>query len=191
MQKQDKNENIKETSIHGVYLVRRPLFSDNRGFFHEVVRINELMDSCGIDFKIVQVSHSRSYPHVIRAIHTEKWNKLVYPVNGKIFVAIVDTRPESKSFGKYETFIFNNSGEYPDPFALFLPPGIGNSMCVIGAEPVDYIYAVDEYWDNSKAQGIAWDDPDINIRWPIKDPIISDRDKNNLRLREIYPDKFK
>jgi dTDP-4-dehydrorhamnose 3,5-epimerase len=60
----------------------------------------------------------------------------------------------------------------------------------MGDEPVHYVYLVDEYWDNSKAQGIAWDDPDLAIEWPVNDPIISERDNKNPTLRELFPDKF-
>lgn len=184
-------DNIKKTSIKGLYLIERPTFPDERGFFHEVFRLNEILGTLGLDFKPIQVSHSMSKYKVIRAIHSEGWNKIVYPVTGKLFVAIADVRPESETFGKVETFIFDNTKEVSPHSALLLPPGIGNSVCVVSREPVHYIYAVDEYWDNSKAKGIAWDDPDLNIKWPIKNPIISERDKNNPTLRELYPEKFK
>lgn len=181
---------IRKTSIEGLLVIERPIFRDNRGFFHEIFRLNELEETSGVAFKPVQASHSMSLPRVIRAIHTEGWNKLIYPVSGKCFTAIVDVRPESPSFGKVETFIFDNTKEGSTHSALFLPKGLGNSICVIGRQPVDYIYLVDEYWDDKKSQGIAWDDPDLAIKWPIKNPIISERDKNNPALREVFPEKF-
>jgi len=183
--------NIKSTSIDGLLLIERPTFGDERGFFHEVVRINELLETSGVDFKPVQINHAMSLPKVIRGIHTEEWNKVIYPITGKIFSAIVDVRPQSPTFGKYESFVFDNTDPEGSHAALFLPKGMGNSVCVMGIEPVHYIYAVDEYWDNDKAKGIAWDDPDINIDWPIKNPIVSERDRQNPRLRDLYPDKFK
>lgn len=193
METQDKNKEvtISETSLPGVFKIERPVFPDNRGFLHEIVRMNELERMSGVDFRAVQISHLRSQPRVIRAIHTEDWNKVVYPVTGKLFVALVDVRPESASFGKYETFTFDSEADGSKHTALFVPAGIGNSLCAIGDKPVDYIYAVDEYWDNSKAQGIAWDDPDLNIPWPVKDPIISERDRQNPKIRELFPEKFR
>lgn len=183
---------ITRTKIPGVLKIERPVFPDERGLFHEVVRINDLEAASGVKFRAVQISHSLSLPRVIRAIHTERWNKIVYPVSGKLFVAIVDVRPDSPMFGKYETFIFDSDSEKSTHAALFLPgDGIGNSLCAYGDKPVNYIYAVDKYWDNKKAQGIAWDDPDLNIPWPVKDPIISDRDRQNPRLRDLFPEKFK
>jgi len=182
------SDSIKKTSIDGVLVIEQPTFLDDRGFFHEIFRINEL-EQLGIIFRPVQLSHSRSLPKVIRAIHSESWQKLVYPVSGKMFAAIADVRPNSKTFLKVETFEFDNT-EAGFHRALFLPKGMGNSICVLGDTPVDYVYLVDEYWDNSKAQGIAWNDPDLAIKWPVSDPIISERDKKNQTLRELYPEKF-
>lgn len=185
-----KQVNVKNTSIEGLYVIERPTFKDERGFFHEIFRINELLEDTGIDFKPIQFSHAMSKPKVIRAIHTEGWNKLVYPLTGKLFAPIVDVRPDSKTFLKKEIFTFDNTDPDSPHQALLLPPGIGNSICVFGDEPLHYVYAVDEYWDNSKAKGIAWDDPDINIKWPVDDPIISERDRNNPTVRELFPEKF-
>ncbi|QQS38684.1 dTDP-4-dehydrorhamnose 3,5-epimerase family protein [Candidatus Woesebacteria bacterium] len=144
----------------------------------------------GVKFKAVQWNHSVSKPRVIRAIHTENWKKIVYPLTGKTFVAIADVREDSPDFGKVETFIFDCTKENPVRSALLLPPGIGNSICALGSKEVNYMYLVEEYWDNSKASGIAWNDPDLNISWPVKNPIISDRDRANPTLREQFPNKF-
>lgn len=182
---------ISKTSIEGLFVIERPTFIDERGFFHEVARVSEVEEATGIKFNPVQWSHSYPKPNVIRAIHSEDWNKIVYPMTGKLFVPIVDTRPDSKTFKKVEEFTFDNTKEDSPHQALFLSKGLGNSLCAFGDEPVHYVYLVDEYWDNSKAKGIAWDDPDLNIDWPVKDPIISERDRKNPTLRQLYPEKFK
>ena len=101
MQKQD---NIKKTSIEGLLIIERPTFSDERGFFRELFRFNEFEDFTGITFKPVQVNHSLSKPGVLRGIHAEGWNKIIYPITGQVFIALVDIRPESKTFAKYEIF---------------------------------------------------------------------------------------
>ena len=182
---------ISKTSIPGLLVIERPVYQDMRGFFHEIFRLNELEKASGIKFRPVQASHAYSLPRVIRAIHTEGWNKLIYPVTGKMFAAIVDPRPESSTFGRVETFIFDNTKKDSHHRALFIPKGLGNSVCVTGRQSVDYIYLVDDYWDDKKASGIAWDDPDLAIKWPIKNPIISKRDKSNPTLRELFPEKFR
>ena len=178
---------ITKTSIEGLYVVEKETFSDDRGFFREVFHLDELEKGIGRKFEFKQMNHSRSNPNVLRAIHAENWNKLVYPINGKMFTVVVDIRPDSETFGKVETFNFSDN----DRKALFISKGLANSICVDGDSPVDYIYLVDIYYDGSDTRAIAWDDPDLNINWPIKNPILSERDKNNPKLRELFPDKFK
>jgi len=186
-----RKTSIEKTSIPGVLIIKSPIFSDERGFFHEVFRQNELKEEIGFDFNPVQWSHSMSNPGVIRAIHTEGWNKLIYPVTGILYAPIVDLRPESPTFGKDEYITIDNTKKETLREALFLPKGgIGNSICAAGSETLHYTYLVDEYWDDTKAKGVAWNDPDLNIAWPVKNPILSERDRNNPSLKELFPDKF-
>ncbi len=181
------NQYIKKTTIAGLLKLERSTFDDERGFFREIFHLDELEQALGFEFKPVQMNHSYSLHKVIRALHAENWNKLVYPVSGEMFAAVVDIRPDSETFGKFETFTFSEN----DRFALFIPGGFANSICVVGEEPVNYVYLVDAYYDGSDTRAIAWDDPDLNIIWPVKNPIISERDKNNPTLRELFPEKFK
>lgn len=177
---------IKSTSIPGLYVIERKTFPDERGFFREVFRLTDL-EAIGVDFKPVQMNHLVSSLRVIRALHAEGWNKLVYPVTGKMFAAIVDIREDSPTFAKVETFDFDGSSHK----ALFIPRGLANSVCVVGPEPVHYVYMVDEYYSGKDTHAIAWNDPDLVINWPVKNPIISDRDRNNPTMRDLFPEKFK
>lgn len=179
-------ENIKTTSIPGLLILERQIFPDERGFFRELFHKDELDKINGFDFNGVQMNHSNSHPGVIRGIHAEKWNKIIYPVAGEVFIAIVDIRPDSPTFGKVETFTVNDENR----IGLFIPNGLANSLCVLGEKDADYIYLVDAYYDGSDTRAIAWDDPELNIAWPVKDPIISERDRKNPTLRELFPDKF-
>ena len=104
-----------------------------------------------------------------------------------MFSAIVDIRPKSPTFGKFETFTFDENSHK----ALFIPKGLANSICVVGKEPVHYMYLVDAYYEGKDTRAIVWNDPDIGISWPVKNPIISERDRNNPRLRDLFPEKFK
>ena len=183
----DNKQNIKTTSIPGLLILERPIFSDERGFFRELFHKDELEEAAGIKFDGVQMNHSHSLPKVIRGIHAENWNKIIYPICGAVFIAIVDIRPDSPTFGKVETLTVDDSHRV----GLFIPQGLANSFCVISEVPVDYIYLVDAYYDGSDTRAIALDDPDLNINWPVKDPIISERDKNNPRLRDLFPEKFR
>lgn len=178
---------IKKTSIEGLLILERPTHEDERGFFREVFHLDEIEEASGIKFNLAQVNHSMSKPNVIRALHAENWNKIVYSVTGEMFTAIVDIREDSPTFGKVETFTFDKNSRK----ALFIPQGLANSICVVGSDPVHYVYLVDKYYDGSDTRAIAFDDPDLNIDWPVKNPIISERDKNNPKLRELFPEKFK
>jgi len=178
--------NIKETSIKGLFVLERQTFLDNRGFFREVFHLDELEKTVGHEFRSVQWNHSKSLPGVIRALHAESWNKLVYPVTGQMFAAIVDIRPDSPTFAKVETFNFDDDHRY----AIFISKGLANSICAPGTDPVNYLYLVDAYYSGSDTRAVAYNDPDLAITWPVKDPIVSDRDKSNPRLRDLFPEKF-
>ncbi len=178
---------IKTTTIAGLLILERPAFTDERGFFKEIFHLDELEKTTGLKFKGIQMNHSHSISGVIRGVHAEEWNKIVYPVCGQVFIAIVDIRPDSSTFAKVETFLIGDDNR----IGLFIQKGLANSFCVVGEKSVDYIYFVDAYWDGTDTRAIAWDDPDLKIDWPIKNPIISERDKNNPRLRDLFPGKFK
>lgn len=185
-EKPKKDMYVKQTSIPGLFILERPTSKDERGFFREVFHLDELEKTLGYEFRPVQMNHSKSLPKVLRGLHAEEWNKLIYPTTGKVFVAIVDIRPDKDTFAKVETFTIDDENRY----ALFVPKGLANSLCVLGEKEVNYIYLVDAYYDGSDLRAIVWNDPDLNIDWPIKDPIISERDKNNPRLRDLFPEKF-
>lgn len=178
---------VKKTSLQGVLILERPVHEDERGFFKEVFHLDEVNKALGYEFKPIQVNHSRSRPRVLRGQHAENWNKLVYPVTGEAFAAILDIRPESETFGKHEIFEFDEDNKY----ALFIPKGFANSFYVKGVKDLNYLYLVDAYWDGTDTTAIAWDDPDAGIDWPDGNPILSQRDRNNPRLRELFPEKFK
>lgn len=186
-------EGVHKTSINGLLYIDRTMNTDNRGFFSEVVKIPELEQIIGQEFVVKQVNHARSETNVVRGIHAEGWNKYIFVVTGLCFAAIVDVRPESETFGNKEFFLLG-SGENALNGCLFLPSGVGNSVCVLEG-PVDYLYLVDRlYADRDKAGDVAISifDPDLNIPWPIakEDMIISERDTNTITLREKVPEKF-
>ncbi|MCL5107793.1 MAG: dTDP-4-dehydrorhamnose 3,5-epimerase family protein [Chloroflexi bacterium] len=178
---------ILETTIPGLLVLERPTHRDQRGFFREVFHVDELEAATGATFPIAQWNHSLSLPGVIRALHAEGWNKLVYPVSGTMFAAIADIRPDSPTFAGVATFTFDDDCRR----ALFIPKGLANSICVLGDQPVNYLYLVDAYYDGKDTTAVAWDDPDLAVPWPIQNPIISERDRHNPRLRDLVPQRFR
>jgi len=179
------SEFIKQTNLDDLFSINRKTNGDFRGFFREVAHLDEIEDEVGNPIKFVQINHSRSVPGVIRGLHAENWNKLVYPVNGEMISVLVDIRPDSKNFGKFDILSFSDT----DRKALFIPKGFANSICVTGDTPVDYVYLVDAYYTGEDTRAI--DLNSLGIKWPVKNPIISPRDKNNPTLQQMFPDKFK
>ena len=139
-------EFIKKTSIPGLLIIERLIYPDNRGWFREVLRLNEIEEAIGHKFEFKQWSHSYSLPGVIRALHSEDQNKIIYSITGKVFSAYVDVREDSETFAKVFTLTF----EEPNYKAVFIPKGVANSVCSIGKSPAHYLYLIDDYYDPKK-----------------------------------------
>jgi dTDP-4-dehydrorhamnose 3,5-epimerase len=171
--------------IDGLFIIERPTFEDPRGFFRESFRLDELEDARGCEVRFVQENHSRSRRGALRGLHSEDWEKLVYVSRGEVFTAVADIRPQSPTFGVVETFFLGETSR----LKLFLPRAVGHGFCVL-SEEADYIYQVTKYWDGAATPGVAWDDPDLAVPWPIADPIVSEKDQSNPRMRELFPGRY-
>lgn len=194
---------IQVTSIPGLYLIRSDLIFDRRGSFHEQILERDLRNKIGYEFKLAQWNHHVSKPNTIRGFHPDRWDKLVRPTVGKLFIAIADIDPLSRTFKKVETFIFNddcyNPGSKHKPFALFVSGRLGNSVCNFGGTDAHYDWLTNDYWDRelgSGNRGVVWNDPDLAVKWPIiGKPILSEADASHKTLRERfqkdYPHLFK
>lgn len=175
------------TNIERVLVVNRPLFADDRGFFKETFRKNELEEAMREKFEIVQENHSRSQRLTLRGIHAAPWNKFVYCVSGKAQVVIADLRQDSHTFGQYFSLEIGDDNRSK----IFVPKGCGNSFLVL-SNKADFMYLTDAYWQNGKEFGVAWDDPDLGVDWKLggEEPLLSEKDKVNPKLRELFPEKF-
>lgn len=184
---------IYSTRIEGLYYVAHTTHQDERGFFSELAHVSELEKVIGSHFIVKQVNQARSKVNVVRGIHAEDWNKYVTVTSGVGFVAIVDTRPESITFGNKEYFVLGHA-DYALDGSLYIPARAGNSICVLEG-PIDYVYFVDRLYKDRDLSGdvaISLFDPDISITWPIprNEMIISERDLKAVTLRDRYPKKF-
>ena len=103
-----------------------------------------------------------------------------------MFTAVADVRPTSPTFGTVETFVLGESNR----LKLFLPRAVAHGFCVL-SDVADYVYQVTSYYDGSDTKAVTWDDPDLAVPWPIADPVLSDRDRNNPTLRELVPERFR
>jgi dTDP-4-dehydrorhamnose 3,5-epimerase len=176
---------VRRGLIEGLFIIDRSTHGDERGFFRESFRLNELEEAVGREVRLVQENHSRSRRGVLRGLHPENWEKLVYVPRGEVFVAIADVRPESPTFLKVETFTI---GEH-NRVKLFLPRAVAHGFCVL-SEDADYVYQVSEYYDGSDTGAVAWNDPDLAVPWPITDPTLSERDIQAPTLRSLLPQHF-
>jgi dTDP-4-dehydrorhamnose 3,5-epimerase len=177
---------ITHTSIQGLLQIQRPTYPDDRGFFRESVRIKAVEEEYGEPFVVAQASHARSTKLALRGIHIAPWNKLIYITRGKIQTVIVDTRPESPTFGKYESFILGDDNRT----SIFVPKGLGNSYLVLSDE-ADYTYLVDQEWAPNMEKSLLWNDETVGIKWELTEaPILSEKDKLNKTLRELFPERF-
>ena len=171
--------------LAGVWVFERHTFPDNRGFFREAFRLDEIEGVVKRPLHFVQMNHSRSSRDTLRGLHAENWDKLVYVPAGEVFTALADVRPDSPTFGQMETFRFTpESG-----LTVFVPAGVAHGYCVL-SEEADYIYQVTAYYDGSDRRAIAWNDPDLAVPWPVQQPILSERDRQAPRLRDLFPERF-
>lgn len=179
---------IETTDIQGLLVIRWDTHADDRGFFRQTYQVGELQEALGREVTFRQGNHSRSVPGVLRGFHAEPWDKCVYVVNGLAMAAIADIRPESPTFGQSRTFMLGAPSE-GERIRLFIAEGLANSFVTLGTETVDYLYDVSGYWQAGTVQpAVAWDDPDLNVDWPLASPILSDKDSDLPSLREMFPD---
>lgn len=178
---------VDKTRIEGLFVIRWETFEDERGFFRQTYQLRELEEALGRSPVLRQGNHSRSAPGVLRGFHAEPWDKLVYVARGNAMAAIADIRPESGTFGEVETF---HLGDPPagERIRLFISEGLANSFCTYGEWEVDYLYDVSDYWRAGIVKPtLAWNDPDLGVSWPVEEPLVSDADRANPSLRELFP----
>ena len=170
------------TEIDGVILIEPEVHGDQRGFFVETFRESEL-ERLGIDVHFVQDNHSRSGERVLRGIHMQRGQaKLIRCPRGAIWDVAVDLRPDSPTYKRWEGYELDDVTHRQ----LFIPDGFGHGFCVL-SEEADVLYRVSSYYDAELESGIAWDDPELGINWPLDEPVLSDRDRNAPRLAELAP----
>ena len=169
------------TEIDDLVLIEPDVHGDERGFFVEVFRAG-WMDELGIDVEFVQQNHSRSVGPVLRGIHRQAGQaKLVRCARGRIWDVAVDLRPDSPTYRRWEGYELDDRNHRQ----LYIPDGFGHGFCLLSDE-ADVVYLLSDYYDPERESGIAWDDPEIGIEWPISgDMILSERDRSAPRLAEL------
>ena len=175
-----------ETEIEGIKIIRPNIFRDNRGYFFESYSQRKFEEEvCKTVF--VQDNESCSQYGVLRGLHFQKppfaQAKLVSVIKGKILDIAVDIRKDSSTFGKHVAVELSNENK----LQIFIPQGFAHGFIVLSKEAI-FQYKCDNYYFPSHAEGIKWDDEQLNINWrlPVEDIILSEKDKINPSFRQLF-----
>ena len=183
--------NIITTNLPGVIVIEPKVYVDKRGFFLETFREDVLLQA-GINEHFVQDNHTRSSHGVLRGLHyqmIQTQGKLVRVATGSVFDVVVDVRSSSPTFGQWYGTELNEDNIK----MIYVPPGFAHGFVVL-SETADFIYKCTDYYHPESEQGIAWDDPDLNIDWSIAEIAekisLSDKDKQNVKLKDQPAEKL-
>jgi len=171
-----------ETKLPGVLIIEPEVFGDARGSFYETFHA-ERYAQYGMKLNFVQDNFSRSSYGVLRGLHYQlehTQGKLIWITQGKIFDVAVDIRHGSPTFGQWVSITLDAS----KPQQIYIPPGFAHGFCVL-SEQVDFFYKCTNIYHPASEKGICWNDPDLNIPWPIKNPILSPKDTHYPNLKNI------
>ena len=173
---------IKKTKFKDLILVNNKSLKDNRGYFKELLLEKNLKKK----FPFLVMSFSKK--NVIRGLHLQTRNsqgKFISVIKGKIFDVVIDLRKKSKTYGKSMSVVLSEKNSK----SIFIPPGFAHGFCALSKE--NYIvYSCTKYRSKRYEIGIKYNDKDLKINWPIKNPIISNKDRKNLSFKE-FKDKIK
>ena len=171
----------RETGFDGLVLFEPVVHGDERGFFLETFR-EEHLAAAGLNVRFVQDNHSRSVRGTIRALHFQLppgQAKLVRCARGSVYDVAVDLRESSPTFGK--SWVCELSDE--NHHQLFVPAGFAHGFCVT-SDVADVVYRCSSYYDPELERGIAWDSPELAIDWPVRTPVLSERDRHHPSFGE-------
>lgn len=172
-----------DTAIADVKIIQPKVFGDERGFFLETFEKRRYQKMLNINYDFVQDNHSRSRKNVLRGLHFQKTNpqgKLVRVVRGEVFDVAVDIRKDSPT---YATWVGVNLSEN-NKTQFWIPPGLAHGFVVI-SDIADFEYKCTDYYNPHDEGCLLWNDPTVNINWPMLSPLLSDKDKLGKLLGEL------
>ena len=171
------------SKLKGCVIIEPQVFGDERGFFLETFQAARYEQEAGIDLVFVQDNHSRSASRVLRGLHFQKTKpqgKLVRVVRGEVYDVALDIRKGSPTFGEWEGVILSEDNKKQ----FWVPPGFAHGFVVL-SDTADFEYKCTDYYDPSDEGSILWSDPDLDISWPIADPLLSAKDQSAKRLVDL------
>ena len=180
---------VERGRIPGLLIIEPKVFGDERGFFMESYSRDRYAEA-GVPAEFVQDNLSLSARGILRGLHLQHPNdqgKLCSVLQGEVFDVAVDIRRDSPHFGRWTGQTLSEENR----LQLYIPPGFAHGFCTL-SEQADFLYKCTDFYAPGDEHGVAWDDPDIGIDWPIADgdtPLLSDKDAAAPLLRdaEIYP----
>ena len=173
---------IKKTKLKDLIILKSEVYKDNRGFFKEINKKKILKKNLVFDC----LSHSKK--NTIRGLHFQKKNpqgKFITVVQGEILDVAVDLRKNSKTFGQY----FSIKIKYDSNFSIYIPENFAHGFACLSKTCTLY-YRCTNYRHKESETTLKWNDPDLNIRWNIQKPILSNKDQNGFSFKEIRKNIF-
>lgn len=177
---------VVQTGLPGCVIVEPAVFGDERGFFFESFNQKAFNQATGTDFQFVQDNHSRSAKGVLRGLHYQlpphAQGKLVRVVRGAVFDVAVDIRKGSPTFGQWVGVQLSEENHRQ----LWIPPGLAHGFLTL-SESADFLYKTTDYYAPAFERSIAWNDADIDIKWPDigMNPMLSAKDQQGKLLRDF------
>lgn len=176
---------VSEGKLKGIKIIEPKVFRDARGFFIESYNASKLAEY-GISLNFIQDNHSYSVKNVLRGLHYQVnpgQDKIVRVTAGEVFDVVVDIRRNSSTFGEWESFILSAENMKQ----VFIPKGFAHGFCAL-SDNVDFLYKCSEYYSPKDERGIIWNDPEIGIDWPVKEPLLSPKDTVYPQLKDTNDD---
>jgi dTDP-4-dehydrorhamnose 3,5-epimerase len=174
--------NVIQTHLPGVLIIEPKVFGDERGFFVECYQEPRYRDA-GIELPFVQDNHSRSQYGVLRGLHFQRnrpQGKLVRVTRGAVYDVAVDINPASPTCGEFVGVELTADNH----LQLWIPPGYAHGFCVL-SDTADFQYKCTDFYYPEEEGGLIWNDPDVNIPWPVEAPKLSEKDLRNPSLRAL------
>ncbi|MCP3926858.1 MAG: dTDP-4-dehydrorhamnose 3,5-epimerase [Desulfobacterales bacterium] len=173
---------ILNTEINGLMVIEPKIFEDDRGFFFESYQKNRYEDF-GITSNFVQDNISYSKKNTLRGLHFQIDNpqaKLVQVISGEIYDVALDLRVNSPHFGEWFGVVLSGSNKKQ----LFIPEGFAHGFCVT-SDTATFSYKCSDIYNPTDEGGIIWSDPEININWPVTNPVLSQKDNIYKQLSQL------
>lgn len=170
-----------KTKIEGLLIIEPAVFEDDRGFFMETYNFSDF-ESNGLNFNFVQDNHSKSKKGVLRGLHFQikhPQGKLVRVIKGEVFDVGVDLRKNSPTYGDWVGVVLSEDNKKQ----FYVPEGFAHGFLVL-SEEAEFLYKCTNLYHPEDEGGIAYDDKDIGIQWPLEEVFLSDKDKNLKTLND-------